>query len=294
MAKHIPAGSELLFQLHYTPNGKPGDDISECGIVFADQNEVNHLVRTVEAINTGFEIPAGADNFEVQSDSFALPMDVKLLQLFPHMHFRGKSFTYEAQYPDGRKEMLLDVPRYDFGWQLTYELSSMVSMPKGTKMHCVAHFDNSENNLNNPDPKSSVRWGDQTWEEMMIGFYDVAIPLSPEDIKEGKLPDFAPSPEQIAERVMQQFDKNRDGKIQMNELPPKPQIRIFFATMDKNHDGVITKEEVTQMIKDNMKKGGGRGLGLRRSGAPRSEHSAEPSKPVEKKDPHAKDQASVK
>jgi peroxiredoxin len=288
MAKHIPAGSELLFQLHYTPNGKPGDDISECGLVFGDAKDVKHLVRTVEAINTGFEIPAGADNFEVQSDSFALPMDVQLLQLFPHMHFRGKSFTYEAVYPDGRKEMLLDVPRYDFGWQLTYELSNTLPMPKGTKMHCVAHFDNSENNLNNPDPKSSVRWGDQTWEEMMIGFYDVAVPLTPEDIKDGKLPDFTPGPEQIAQRILQQFDKNHDGKISMSEIPNKPlQVKIFFATMDKNHDGVITVDEIAQMLKDRKRDGGGRG-GLRRALRP------EPSKPPEKKDAHSKDQASAK
>ncbi len=292
MAKHIPAGSELLFQLHYTPNGKPGDDISECGIVFADPKEVKHLVRTVEAINTGFEIPAGADNFEVDADSFAMPMDAQLLQLFPHMHFRGKSFTYEAVYPDGRKQMLLDVPRYDFGWQLTYELTSLMPMPKGTKMHCVAHFDNSENNLNNPDPKSAVRWGDQTWEEMMIGFYDVAVPVTPEDIKEGKLPDFMPGPEQIAQRILQQFDKNHDGKISMNEIPNKPfQVKIFFATLDKNHDGVITLEEITEMIKERQKQGGGRGgLSLRRS--LRGEKASEP-KPEEKK-AHSKDQASVK
>jgi len=293
MAKYIPAGSELLFQLHYTPNGKPGDDISECGIVFADPKEVNHLVRTVEAINTGFEIPAGADNYEVDADSFALDRDVQLLQLFPHMHFRGKSFTYEAVYPDGRKQMLLDVPRYDFAWQLTYELTDLMPMPKGTKMHCVAHFDNSENNLNNPDPKSSVRWGDQTWEEMMIGFYDIAVPVTQEDIKEGRLPDFQPTPEQIADRIIQQFDRNHDGKVQMNELPMKPQIRIVFATMDKNHDGVITREEIVQMIKENQKKGGGRGLGFRRSGAVRGEH-AEPSKPADQKDAHSKDQASAK
>jgi peroxiredoxin len=297
MAKHIPAGSELLFQLHYTPNGKPGDDISECGIVFGDPKDVKHLVRTVEAINTGFEIPAGAENFEVDADSFAMPMDAQLLQLFPHMHFRGKSFTYEAVYPDGRKEMLLDVPRYDFGWQLTYELSNMLAMPKGTKMHCVAHFDNSENNLNNPDPKSAVRWGDQTWEEMMIGFYDVAIPVTPEDIKDGKLPDFTPGPEQIAQRILQQFDKNHDGKISMNEIPNKPfQVKIFFATLDKNHDGVITLEEITEMIKERQKQGGGgRGLGFRRSGALRGDRAGEqPSKPAEQKPTHSKDQASAK
>jgi peroxiredoxin len=291
MAKLIPAGSEFVFQLHYTPNGKPGDDISECGIVFADPKEVTHLVRTVEAINTGFEIPAGADNYEVQADSFALPMDVQLLQLFPHMHFRGKSFTYEAVYPDGRKEMLLDVPRYDFGWQLTYELSSMLSMPKGTKMHCVAHFDNSDNNLNNPDPKSAVRWGDQTWEEMMIGFYDIAVPVSQDQIRDNKLPDFTPGPEQIAQRILQQFDKNHDGKISMNELPNNNiRVRLFFATMDKNHDGVITQDEIVDKIKEMQKAGGGRGFGFRRT--LRGEKSAEP-KPEEKK-AHAKDQASAK
>jgi hypothetical protein len=224
-------------------------------------------------------------------------MDAQLLQLFPHMHFRGKSFTYEAVYPDGRKQMLLEVPRYDFGWQLTYELSSLMPLPKGTKMHCVAHFDNSENNLNNPDPKSAVRWGDQTWEEMMIGFYDVAIPVTPEDIQDGRLPDFAPGPEQIAERILQQFDKNHDGKITMDEIPNKPfQVKIFFATLDKNHDGVITLEEITQMIKDRQKQGGGgRGLGIRRSGALRGDRAGEqPAKPAEQKPAHSKDQASAK
>jgi peroxiredoxin len=291
MAKLVPAGSEFVFQLHYTPNGKPGDDISECGIVIADPKKVNRLVRTVEAINTGFEIPPGADNYEVDADSFALPMDVQLLQLFPHMHFRGKSFTYEAVYPDGRKEMLLDVPRYDFGWQLTYEMSSLMPMPKGTKMHCVAHFDNSENNLNNPDPKSAVRWGDQTWEEMMIGFYDIAVPVTQREIEEHKLPDFTPGPEQIAQRILQQFDKNHDGKIQMSEIPSKDfKVKIFFATMDKNHDGVITAEEIVDKIKEMQKQGGGRGLGLRRS--LRGEKSAEPK--AEDKKGHSKDQASVK
>ena len=174
-AKLVPAGSELLFQMHFTPNGKPGKDRSRVGIVFADPKEVTHLVRTVEAINTGFEIPAGADNYKVEASSFAFPFDAELVQLFPHMHFRGKQFDYEARYPDGKREMLLDVPDYQFGWQLSYELSSFKHLPKGTVIHCTAHYDNSENNPNNPNPKSMVRWGDQTWEEMMIGFYDIAV-----------------------------------------------------------------------------------------------------------------------
>ncbi|HEX4070638.1 MAG TPA: redoxin domain-containing protein [Planctomycetaceae bacterium] len=294
MAKLIPAGSELVFQVHYTPNGKAGDDISECGIVFADPKEVRHLVRTVDAVNAGFEIPPGAENYEVDSDSFALPMDGQLLQLFPHMHFRGKSFTYEAVYPDGHKEIVLDVPRYDFGWQLSYQLTSPLPMPKGTRMHCVAHFDNSENNLNNPDPKSTVRWGDQTWEEMMIGFHDIAVPVTQEEIKEARLPDFSPRPEQMAQRFLQQFDKNHDGKIQMSELPSQPlRLKIIFAMLDKNHDGVITLEELAQGLKERQRQGG-RGLGLRRSGGVRGDRANNPSKPADQKDVRPKDQASVK
>ena len=125
------------------------------GIIFADPKEVTHLVRTAQAINQAFEIPAGADDYPGRADSFACNFDMELVQLFPHMHLRGKSFRYEAQYPDGKSEVLLDVPHYDFGWQLTYELTSFKQLPKGTVIHCTAHFDNSENNLNNPDPKSA-------------------------------------------------------------------------------------------------------------------------------------------
>ena len=100
-----------------------------------------------------------------------------LLGLAPHMHLRGKSFLYEAIFSDGKKEVLLDVPRYDFNWQTTYRLAEPKKLPAGTKVHCVAHFDNSENNLNNPDPKARVRWGDQTWNEMMIGYFEIAVPL---------------------------------------------------------------------------------------------------------------------
>src|SRR5262249_3759177 len=96
-AKFIPAGSELLFQLHYTPNGSKQEDISRVGLVFADPKEVTHVVRTVEAINQGFSIPPGADNYQVQADSFALGFDAELVAFFPHMHLRGKSFKYELK-----------------------------------------------------------------------------------------------------------------------------------------------------------------------------------------------------
>ena len=91
------------------------------------------------------------------------------------MHVRGKDFYYELRYPDGRVEPILSVPRYDFAWQTTYVFREPKQLPKGTVMHCVAHFDNSDANLNNPDPNQRVRWGEQTWEEMMFGWFEMAL-----------------------------------------------------------------------------------------------------------------------
>jgi hypothetical protein len=120
--------------------------------------------------NHRFAIPPGAGNHEVVAQETA-PVDLKLLTLTPHMHLRGKAFKYEAVFPDGRRETLLDVPRWDFNWQLRYDFAEPVLMPKGSKMICTAHYDNSEGNLSNPDPTTEVRWGDQTWEEMMLGYF---------------------------------------------------------------------------------------------------------------------------
>ncbi len=175
MAKLIPAGSQLVFQLHYTPNGSPQKDRSAVGIKFCDASEVKYRVATANATNGMFEIPPGDPNYKVESDR-TYGDDVILLSLFPHMHLRGKDFHYELIYPDGRKETILNMPRYDFNWQTSYIFEEPLRLPKGTKMHCTAHFDNSADNPANPDPTIPVRWGDQTWEEMMIGWFDIAVP----------------------------------------------------------------------------------------------------------------------
>ncbi len=254
MAKLVPAESSLLFQVHYTPNGSPHEDLSKVGFVFADPQEISHVVGPGTAINESFLIPPGADDYKVEADSFSLDFDSEIVSMFPHMHLRGKSFRYELRLPDGRSEILLDVPRYDFGWQTTYELANFKPLPKGASLHCTALFDNSENNLNNPDPKSPVRWGDQTWEEMMIGFYDVAVPISQTDIEQGKLPDFSPGSDQIAARLLARFDKNQDGKVTVDEIPPEPAAaKVFFLAMDKNFDGAITLDEVKLAIHDRRK-----------------------------------------
>jgi peroxiredoxin len=169
-AKKIPKGATLFFQMHYTPNGVEQSDHSSVGLVFAKEpprNEVKTKAITQYVLN----IPPGAKAHKVTS-STTLRKDAQLWALLPHMHLRGKSFEYKAVYPDGKKEVLLSVPRYDFGWQATYVLERPLRLPAGTRIECVALFDNSADNPNNPDPTRTVRWGDQTWEEMMIGFVD--------------------------------------------------------------------------------------------------------------------------
>jgi peroxiredoxin len=172
-AKKIPAGSRLVFQMHYTPNGTAYKDRSSIGLIFA-KKPPEHEVITAPAYNFRFRIPPGADNHEVES-TFTFRQDSKLISFMPHMHLRGKDFTYQAVYEDGKKQTLLSVPRYNFNWQSSYRLAEPLAMPKGSKIHCVAHFDNSSKNPNNPDPTSSVFWGDQTWQEMMVGWLDYSV-----------------------------------------------------------------------------------------------------------------------
>lgn len=174
-AKLVKAGSDIVLQMHYTANGKASTDISRVGIVFATQKPTEKVL-TLAAANPQFAIPPGDPNYRVDA-KLTLQDDATLVDLLPHMHFRGKDFEYRVTYPSGEKETLLDVPNYDFNWQLTYELAKPKLLPKGTVIECTAHFDNSVNNKYNPDPTKEVHWGEQTWEEMMIGFFDVSVPL---------------------------------------------------------------------------------------------------------------------
>ena len=173
----VKAGSSLSFQVHYTPNGKAVKDRSYIGVRFAKEPPKYRAIRGL-ALNAAFHIPPGDPNYEVRS-SYTVPQEVTLDSLMPHMHLRGKDFQYTVVYPDGRQEVILSVPKYDFNWQIRYELSSPMLLPKGTRIDCVAHFDNSLNNKSNPDPAKEVRWGEQTWEEMMIGFFTYTVPYAP-------------------------------------------------------------------------------------------------------------------
>jgi thiol-disulfide isomerase/thioredoxin len=187
-AKLLPKGSSMMLEVHYTPNGKIRYDQSSVGFVFAKE-PIEREALTVGIAEEGIQIPPGAPDHREQS-KLIVREPLRLLSFMPHMHLRGKAFDYFATYTDGSTEQLLSVPAYDFGWQSYYTLSEPKDLKPGDRIDCVARYDNSSGNPVNPNPKESVRWGQQTWEEMMIGYIDVSIPL-----KNKVLPNLTPAAE---------------------------------------------------------------------------------------------------
>ena len=169
IARLMRGNSDVVLQIHYTTNGTETKDRTQVGIIYAKQPPTK-VAGGGMAINPRFVIPAGDGNAEVKATT-TLSRDITLTAMTPHMHVRGKDMIYIAHYPDGTSETLLSVPKYDFNWQLSYQLKTPKVLPKGTQLEVIAHFDNSPQNKFNPDPTKDVRWGDQTWEEMMIGFF---------------------------------------------------------------------------------------------------------------------------
>jgi hypothetical protein len=172
MAKFVPAGSDLVFQMHYMAHGHPTTDQSSIGIIFA-KNPPRQRVLTLQLTNDRFVIPPGVDDYRIEVHG-SLPNDATLLSFFPHMHLRGKRFEYNLLRVDKTAEPLLRV-NYNFYWQLSYRLAEPLALPAGAVLQAVAWYDNSKNNPHNPDPDAVVRWGDQTYDEMMVGFFDVAV-----------------------------------------------------------------------------------------------------------------------
>jgi hypothetical protein len=181
-AKFVPAGSDLVFQLHYTTNGKPATDQTKVGLKFA-ASPPRYRYLTSNATQRNFEIPPNDPNYESHS-AVIINFPAQLVWLMPHMHLRGKDFLFQAIYPTGETETLLSVPKYNFNWQLGYEEAKPLPLPKGTRIECTAHHDNSANNPANPNSNVSVRWGDQSWEEMMMGFFSVVVDagVKPQDV----------------------------------------------------------------------------------------------------------------
>jgi hypothetical protein len=176
-AMRLPAGATLILQSHYTANGKPTTDRTRIAVKFAKARPQTE-VHFASLINEGLHIPAGASDYRVDAE-MTIGQDVTVWSMLPHTHVRGIRWTYDATYPDGRTETILSVPKYDFNWQTDYVFKQPLKLPKGTKVHATAWYDNSTANKSNPDPTKDVWWGDQTWEEMMFTGLTFSIDQSP-------------------------------------------------------------------------------------------------------------------
>lgn len=247
MAKRIPANSELIFQVHYTPIGTPQEDLSLLGLVFADPEKITHELKTYSTVRTHLEIqPYLADQrfLAEMREREQLP-ESTLLAFSPHMHLRGKSFRYDLVTPGGDRQTLLDIPEYDFNWQTTYMLAEPLKIEAGSKIACEAVFDNSEKNLNNPDPSKKVGWGDQTDDEMLIGYFHYAVKLDTEgNDKTGTSSSTSALDPQAAKRlqIFGLLDSDGDGRVTVGQIPGK--YRSAAEELDRDGDGVLTRQEV--------------------------------------------------
>lgn len=244
MAKRLPAGSELIFQMHYTPIGKPQEDLSRLGIVFADPEEVKYEIQTVSAFQPNLRIPKGESDYETTSKTW-LPQQGKLLAMMPHMHLRGKAFRYLYRNHTGADwEPLLDVPAYDFNWQTEYRLTQPLDLPAGAEIRCIARFDNSAENFNNPNPNQVVGWGEQTWDEMMIGYFDIAVPIDQsrayERLSDQERLEFA------SKEFVMQLDRNDSNQIEADELPAR--MARLFPVLNKDGDEALQLDEVKRFL----------------------------------------------
>ncbi len=213
------------------------------GLVFADPEKVQREVKTTSAVQPRLKIPPRDNNYSVSALLPETLPDCELLGMAPHMHLRGKSFRYTLISADKSKQVLLDIPRYDFNWQTAYRLTEPLKIAAGSKILCDAVFDNSDNNLNNPDPNAWVHWGDQTTDEMMIGYFDVLVPKDSHTGDQSSRTQY-PDPSRIARRVSQTLDGNSDGKLDRSEVPQRWQNQ--FNLLDQNQDNTITADELKE------------------------------------------------
>ncbi len=231
-AKRIPAGSNLIFQMHYAKTtGKPEKDRTTVALVFAKQ-PVEKMIESLLIVNEQFAIPPGAENHEATACS-TMRRDVDLVSYFPHMHVRGKAMKYEVIYPDGKRETLLNVDRYFFNWQTLYKLKQPVALPKGSRLMVTGWFDNSTKNKLNPDPTKTVRFGEPTYDEMLVGFVDIAR------AKPAERPVAKVAPQVLDSYVgeysagIMKFTITREGNLLFFSIPNQPSLPATPETETK-------------------------------------------------------------
>ena len=256
-AKRLPAGHDLVFQLHYTPNGRATTDRTRLGLVFADAKP-KHEVRTAGLFDPKLDIPPGAADHR-EGAALTVPFDARLLAWIPHMHNRGKSFRAYREVPRAAtesaaadapavREILLDVPRYDFDWQLSYEYADPVLITRGTVLGFEAVFDNSTANPANPDPAARVRWGQQTTDEMLIGYIEYEL-VDESANGSGSAAGFGGAARGLRRDRAAQFaflDDDGDGAIEKGEGGAI--VARAFEAADADGDGRITRAEFDAFV----------------------------------------------
>jgi hypothetical protein len=252
-ALRIPKDSRLLFELHYTPNGKEAVDRSRIGITFA-KKPPKREIHVNAFLNEEIVIPPNAPH-HAEHATFRLQADARIISFVPHMHWRGKHYRYEAILPDGKRKTLLSVPRWDFNWQCVYFFKDPIRLPKGTRLHAVAHWDNSKNNPYNPDPSKRVKFGLQTWDEMMVGW--VAYVWE----KPGTQEELAKHPPDPADTLFDHLDRNADEVVTRDEVPPKLLPYVALAGLGTREK--VGREEFREIYKK-LRKAFGRNRDRRR------------------------------
>ncbi|MDO8907653.1 MAG: redoxin domain-containing protein [Pseudohongiella sp.] len=243
----IPAGTSFFTQMHYTTYGRETRDQTKIGLYFADEAPA-HVLQHYSILNQDLNIPAGAAEHE-EGAYYAFQRDAVIYSLFPHAHYRGRSSEFVLRYPDGREELVLSVPNYDFNWQRYFQFEKPIAAPAGTQVIHRTTYDNSTANLSNPDPTVTVRFGEQTWEEMLYGGISFRYAEARENDFEINVEEY------FASLGMGMFDKNMDGKVSLDEMPERSrqQLALAFAFMDKDKTGGLEFEEFRQfMIQTNM------------------------------------------
>ena len=245
-ARHLPKGSRLIFQMHYTPNGIATTDQTRVGVIFADEFP-EHEVRVKGLSNHRIRIPPGARHHREEA-SLRLPVDATLLGFLPHMHLRGSACRYEVIDTTGNQEVLLDIPNYDFNWQLLYRYAEPRTFHEGDIIHFTAWFDNSAENPANPDPTQTVRWGQQTFDEMLLGYVEYYLPGVPPGTpltgtrSQKRKENLSPRDKKNFKAILLRLDQDGDHALHKEELPVRLQSR--FENFDSNRDGLLSYEEL--------------------------------------------------
>ena len=250
----------FVFQMHYTPTGSAEQDLTKLGIVFADESDVTHEVFTIAGIDQEFEIPPRAKSHPVQAAVF-FPKNGKLLSVSPHMHLRGQSFVLRGRsQQEKQKQVLVEVPRYDFNWQHIYVLAKPLELSQMQEIDFTVTFNNSASNPVNPDPDQHVCWGDQTWEEMAVAFFEVSqprpgsepAPRGPITARKNSSADAADKKrraraiDEFVKKFLADLDTNRDRKVHYDEVPLVVRRFGTFGRFNRNGDEWITVDEIRE------------------------------------------------